>query len=781
MNLFALRSRTLPLFLLVTILLAWPVAIRSQEQPNAVTIDYSVFKEAPPQYGGVRWISFNLSNISEESVIASVKRAAESGSAGSFEIGPTRGPTTGLSEAYIRDSRRKPDDKGVPYLSDEYFKLYKLAIEEGQKDHFPLSVLYDEWNYPTGMVGGQIYSQHPELVAKSLEMVEKDVNGPAEVELSFPNGYPYIGAVRMNMETHQCVDISSAKKGSNAVATRVPKGKWKVMVYYLDPTFRPASSKGGFIDYLDPKAVDMFISMSYQKYYDHFKEYFGDPIRMSFYDEPAMHLNHGRMWTAGFNQAFEKKYGYSPMKYYPALWYDIGPDTAAARNALFGFHADLYATNFIGRLAQWGEEHHLPLTGHQDQEEARNPVAIHGDLMKVFEHQQIPAIDDIYYPGRSNVSYKVVTSAAFNYDRPITVAETYAAYRKMDRHIAYRTAMDQYAMGVNMQVNGPPASMGPEMERYISRLSYMLQHGRHVADIAVLYPIAALQAAYYFATPNGSDRGGGDQPTFVYALEGGIVPPEMDYMDLGEMLYRGLRRDYTYLHPEVLAERCTPEKQELVLNNKENREAFRVLIIPGGDTISAAAANKILAFYRGGGTVIATRKLPSLSAEFGRNQEVRQAMDEIFGVPKDEPMTAEIRARIDDYKTYFFKKNDAGGRGIFIPQPDPNLMEAVLKEVDAVPDVDIQQPIMWPVKMGTAYDGALTYIHKVKDGRDIYFFANSTEKPVDTKVVLRGKKNLTIWDPLTGEKSPAELTAAADTTTIHLVLPPVTSLFYVQN
>ena len=38
-----------------------------------------------------------------------------------------------------------------------------------------------------------------------------------------------------------------------------------------------------------------------------------------------------------------------------------------------------------------------------------------------------------------------------------------------------------------------------------------------------------------------------------------------------------------------------------------------------------------------------------------------------------------------------------------------------------------------------AYNGALTYIHKVKNGRDIYFFANSSEKPVDTKVVLRGE------------------------------------------
>ena len=88
---------------------------------------------------------------------------------------------------------------------------------------------------------------------------------------------------------------------------------------------------------------------------------------------------------------------------------------------------------------------------------------------------------------------------------------------------------------------------------------------------------------------------------------------------------------------------------------------------------------------------------------------------------------------------------------------------------------------MWPVKMGTAYDGALTYIHKVKDGHDIYFFANSTEKPVDTKVVLRGTKNLTIWNPHTGERAAAEFTAGAGTTTVHLVLAPVTSLFYIQE
>ena len=92
---------------------------------------------------------------------------------------------------------------------------------------------------------------------------------------------------------------------------------------------------------------------------------------------------------------------------------------------------------------------------------------------------------------------------------------------------------------------------------------------------------------------------------------------------------------------------------------------------------------------------------------------------------------------------------------------------------------------MWPVKMGPAYDGALTYFHKVKDGRDIYFFANSQDTPVDTKVVLRGQKSLALWNPHTGERQKAETTQAEaggqPVTTVHLVLAPVTAVFCVKE
>jgi hypothetical protein len=111
-------------------------------------------------------------------------------------------------------------------------------------------------------------------------------------------------------------------------------------------------------------------------------------------------------------------------------------------------------------------------------------------------------------------------------------------------------------------------------------------------------------------------------------------------------------------------------------------------------------------------------------------------------------------------------------------------MDFALKQVLPLRDVDIQET-MGALRRGNEYEGALTYIHKVKNGRDIYFFANSSPKAIDTKVVLRGKKALTIWNPHTGGQEAAELTtsevSSQPVTTIHLVLPSVSSLFFIQE
>lgn len=49
--------------------------------------------------------------------------------------------------------------------------------------------------------------------------------------------------------------------------------------------------------------------------------------------------------------------------------------------------------------------------------------------------------------------------------------------------------------------------------------------------------------------------------------------------------------------------------------------------------------------------------------------------------------------------------------------------------------------------------GLFSYLHKVRNGNNIYFFANSSDLAVDTEVLLKGKLKLENWDPHTGSTS----------------------------
>jgi hypothetical protein len=164
------------------------------------------------------------------------------------------------------------------------------------------------------------------------------------------------------------------------------------------------------------------------------------------------------------------------------------------------------------------------------------------------------------------------------------------------------------------------------------------------------------------------------------------------------------------------------------------------------------------------------------------------AFPRVFGVSPDEPLKADVRRAQDRENFYVFwyyiQKNQVGGQALFLPTVHPWLLDFALKQVLPLRDVAIQEP-RGQLRRGNEYEGALTYIHKVKENRDIYFFANSSPKAIDTKAILRGNKTLRIWNPHTGAQEQAELTQSEvngePVTVIRLVLPSVTSLLFVQE
>jgi hypothetical protein len=57
------------------------------------------------------------------------------------------------------------------------------------------------------------------------------------------------------------------------------------------------------------------------------------------------------------------------------------------------------------------------------------------------------------------------------------------------------------------------------------------------------------------------------------------------------------------LHPEILDDRCRVEGATLRLDNANNWESYRVILLPGGKVMSWSNLKKIKAFHDGGGHV----------------------------------------------------------------------------------------------------------------------------------------------------------------------------------
>jgi len=670
------------------------------------------------------------------------------------------------------------------YLSEDYLRLYGIMLEKAKELGMTIS-LYDEFGFPSGTVGAfaqgdnipRFQLKFPEQTIQRLDKSEEEVSGPAFYEKKIPEG-KLMGIIAMNTANLRRIDLT--KNGSDGILKwKVPPGKWKIMFFSCVIDGIP------IVDYLNPAAVRNFIKMAHEVYYSRFKEFFGSVISGTFFDEPSMFHAQFRMWTDQFNEKFIKKYGFSPVILYPSMWYDIGPDTQSARNYLFGFRADLYAEGFTKEVSEWSVAHGITATGHTAPEEALIPVNSSGDLMKSFKFLEIPGIDKIGGHRPAERFYKVVSSAAYNWDKKLVMSETYGAMPNYNApgnlswNEIFSIAMDQYAKGINMLIphavwyDDKNVTYKPELSsrnpiyadslqvftQFLSRLNVMLQNdGRHVADIAVVYPIYSLLGEHSFDGPKGpSNIDGRVDPSNEYYK---TAIAQIDYIDVANWLTNVAGKDYTFLHPEVLDEKCSIIDEKLHLQNKTNWEEYKVIIVPSCKTISVSNLQKIVDFYNQGGRIIFTTRLPFKSLERGKDKKVARLVHSVF--PKGEVEKGRMLS------------NSKGGKACFIDSPDGHKLRETLQQMENAFDVD------YP------FNEDIRYIHKVVDDRDMFYFANTGGTNIETQVVLHGDIILEGWDPHTGGKQ--KLTTESRTgnnsdlsfTRVTLKLKPYQSCFWVE-
>lgn len=688
------------------------------------------------------------------------------------------------------------------FLSEGFFELYGHLLDEAKRLGLQ-TIFYDDLDFPSGSAAGKFREKYPQHVMKSLFRDERELKPGDEYVFTPSTGEELMSAMAYRANSGVQADLWPAN--GKEIRWKAPSDGWRVTVCTLKDT------GCAYVDYLDSEACDRFIELTYEVFYQRFPAHFGTTIRQVFFDDVSMcHAGESRAWTRGFNESFKKRLGYDPAPLYPALWHEIGPETAAARVALFGHRAWMMANEgFPARVNAWSRKHKVKSSGHTTSNYALSPVSSGGDYMLFGSNNDSPLLDSIHFYGHGRSGFQLTSSAAYNFDKPRCTVEIYGNYRlPFPPDMLFRSGMELFTRGANFLIpHGMWYSYGPEQihiqplispynpeiaatlpayNQWAARHQILLEGGRHISDIAVLYPIEGLYASYRFDRFRKMGREYGDE---------GL--PLFDYLILSDQLQTRCHRDFTFLHPSALAARCQVTSQgELKLDNPVNWESYSVLVIPSTVCLSEATLEKARAFAEAGGLVIATGQLPWFADQVGRGEAVRARVKALFGLePRDllpqfgdrtmmsdgRDLDDETRRIFEGFGGYASRSvGDKGGRAVYIPAISPELLEKALAESRETPDVKFAGASSQIAGMGV-----FGYTHKVKDGLDLYQFANSTDDEIRTKVTLRGGfKTLELWNPKTGGILPLASRAAKDArgreiTEAELVLRPVTDVFWV--
>ena len=222
--------------------------------------------------------------------------------------------------------------ENVPYLSDAYFQAVRFIVKCADALGMKI-VLYDEGMYPSGSAHGMVVAQNPDYASKGIRLSDRPEGG--EVIAAFEDGkylvYGFTGGT-----------IRGIHFGEDDGEAGAPKSA----------------------DILNPDAVELFIRLTHDRYYEELKEYFGNTVIAFFTDEPcALGRNAAayREWVPGLER--ELTAGGGRLQELEALFTGEKNATTALYHRLIKKHL---RETFYARLSRWCEAHGIALMGHPE-------------------------------------------------------------------------------------------------------------------------------------------------------------------------------------------------------------------------------------------------------------------------------------------------------------------------------------------------------------------------------------------------------------------------------
>ncbi len=409
----------------------------------------------------------------------------------------------------------------TPYLGDEWLQLCCMACEEARRQGM-IVWLYDEKNWPSGTCAGQVMEENPEYSMTVFNKLDEfTVSGPERIKREYDTKEQIISAWAVQRPLLK--DLRRNLK-ENKLEVSLEKGEWRVCVIRrkrLDHNFLGVR---GYVDTLNPKAIEEFLRLTHLRYAKELKKYFGDPIAGIFTDEPTANFDSDPTsiaYSPVLVDKFKRRYGYSIIDKLPALYEDLKESTKV-RCDYYRLVAEQYADTFFLPIQKWCERNKIRSIGHVHMDgEFYEQLRQQGDFFKTMERMHYSGIDYLFeqtwatkgFPRLNNlVACKLGSSAAHLYGHERAMSEAFgvaAAWEITPRTLKWMTDFHA-ALGINYfiphgffytiegfrKIECVPSLFFQatywryfeQISNYIGRLCEVLSSGRHVARVAVLYP-----------------------------------------------------------------------------------------------------------------------------------------------------------------------------------------------------------------------------------------------------------------------------------------------------
>lgn len=619
------------------------------------------------------------------------------------------------------------------YLESEArWKAFERAVHEAKREGMALW-LYDEKGYPSGNAGGLVLRDHPEWAAEGLLVADAECgSGPLTIEV--PPGKPILAAA-FSMTGSERIELPLPE--GERLNWTAPPGHWQVVVITHGALYAGThaemnlAEKTPYINLLRPEPTRRFLEVTHRRYAEHLGTDLGRWFEATFTDEPSlMSMFFRRMpyrplpWAPDLPNQFRQRRGYDLPSILPDLVRrQAGPEAARHRHDFWLTVGELVSENFFGQIQDECRRLGVPSGGHLLAEEGIvNHVPLYGDFFRCLRRMDAPSIDCLTSVPEDVPWYiaRLAASAAELDGRRLVMCET------SDHSQVWRPAGDTrpkrtvteaeirgtcnrlLVAGVNVITSyysfaGLDDAALRRLNEWVGRCTTLLAEGRQVADVAVVYPVESLWTR------------------FVPAAHWAAASPEANrigalFRTVGDALFEA-RRDFTVVDSRTLAE-ARVEGDALV----HGALRWRVVVLPGVDTLPRGAWVNLEQFGRAGGAVIAVGAKPANSGTAFPDPEVVGLGRRLFGEESDTGTQA-----------------IGQGTATYLPAGTESLLPELLSR-------------MLPPEATLAPEAPRVRItHRRSAARDLYFLVQDSAQPWEGQLTLPAGGTVRLWDPASGE------------------------------